>query len=105
MMPSHTTASGCAHVNTKSYGLIHPPKPGTKMCQVKMGVAITGTRNPRNRTRPAAMDAKEEGRPTIECIQPNRNPQAGPKPRRKYAYSPPASGIAAPSSAYDSAPN
>ena len=32
-------------------------------------------------------------------------PHTGPNPRRKYAYSPPASGIAAPSSAKLSAPN
>ena len=38
-------------------------------------------------------------RATIECVQPNRNPVAGLKLRLKYAYSPPASGIAAPSSA------
>src|SRR5580704_3216180 len=75
------------------------------MCSVKMGVATTGRRNPRNRTSPAAIEDNDDGRPTIECIQPNRNPHRGPNPRRKYAYSPPASGIAAPNSANDSAPN
>ena len=74
------------------------------MCQVKIGAATAGRKNPTKRIIPAAMDDVEEGRPTMECIQPNRKPQAGPKPRRRYAYSPPASGIAAPSSANAKAP-
>ena len=31
----------------------------------------------------AAIEAAEAGRPTIECIQPKRKPQPGPKPRRR----------------------
>src|SRR5258707_68175 len=54
---------------------------------------------------PAEIEANELGRPTIECIHPNKNPHCGPNPRRRYAYSPPASGMAAPSSAKESAPN
>src|SRR5580692_1733504 len=75
------------------------------MCMVKIGAPIAGTRKLRNRTNPAPIDASDDGLPTIECIQPNKNPHSGPNPRRKYAYSPPASGIIAPSSANASAPN
>src|ERR1035438_9945127 len=75
------------------------------MCNVKIGVAITGKRKPRNRTNPAAIEDNDDGLPTIECVHPNKNPHPGPNPRRRYAYSPPASGIAAPNSANESAPN
>src|SRR5438552_18074034 len=102
MAMSQTTASGCAHVKTKSYGLIQCAMPGR--CSVKIGAPMLGRRYARKRTPPAAMDAAEAGRPTMECIQPKRNPHVGPNPRHKYAYSPPASGIAAPNSAYDTAP-
>src|SRR5215472_4184049 len=74
------------------------------MRHVKIGVATAGIKNPTKRIIPAAIDEADDGRPTMECIQPNKKPQAGPKPRRRYAYSPPASGMAAPSSANDSAP-
>src|SRR5882724_8292713 len=103
MITSHSTATGCAQVKTKSYGFVHPPIPGK--CQVNNGAATAGIRKLRNRATPAAMDAIEDGRPTMECIHPNRKPHFGPKPRRKYAYSPPASGIAAPNSANERAPN
>src|SRR5580698_5973742 len=56
------------------------------------------------RANPAAIDAAELDSPTVECIQPKRNPQTGPRPRRRYAYCPPASGSAAPNSANDKAP-
>src|SRR5712691_4080418 len=102
MIASHKTATGCAHVNTKSYGF-SPANAGR--CNVKIGAATAGIKKLANRAMPAAIDAIEDGRPTMECIQPNMNPHCGPKARRRYAYSPPASGIAAPSSAYDSAPN
>src|SRR5208337_1893735 len=101
---SQNTASGCAQVNAKSYGLIHAVRPGIARCTVKIGAATAGRKKLRKRIIPAAIEAAEAGRPTIECIHPNKNPQTCPNPRRKYAYSPPASGIAAPSSAYDSAP-
>src|ERR1700676_2714701 len=74
------------------------------MCKVKNGAETAGIKNPIKPITPAAIDDADDGRPTIECIQPKRNPHAGPKPRRKYAYSPPASGIAAPNSANASAP-
>src|SRR5271169_2020131 len=74
------------------------------MCTVKSGAATAGKKKLRKRIIPAAIEAAEEGRPTMECIQPNRKPQTGLNPRRRYAYSPPASGIAAPSSAKASAP-
>src|ERR1700742_3725666 len=99
------TASGCAHVNTKSYGAIHCVSPGTAMCKVKIGAPTAGIKNPRNLTSPAPIDDSDEGLPTIECIHPNKKPHTGPNPRRKYAYSPPASGIIAPNSANASAPN
>src|SRR5260221_1015805 len=102
MTITHNTATGCAQVKTKSYGF-SPARAGT--CNVNNGVATAGIKKLANRAMPAAMEAMDDGRPTIECIQPKVNPQAGPKPRRKYAYSPPASGIAAPNSANDSAPN
>src|ERR1700746_3727575 len=101
MMTSHKTATGCAHVNTKSYGF-SPANAG--ICKVKIGAATAGIRKLANRAIPAAIDDIEDGLPTMECIQPNINPHCGPKPRRRYAYSPPASGIAAPSSANESAP-
>ena len=75
------------------------------MCTVKIGAATAGRKNARKRIIPAAIDAADDGRPTIECIHPNKYPHTGPNPRRRYAYSPPASGIAAPNSAYESAPN
>ena len=53
------------------------------MCQVKIGAATAGRKNPMKRIMPAAMEAAEDGRPTIECIQPNINPHAGPNPRRR----------------------
>src|SRR6266849_5267435 len=102
MIASHKTATGCAHVNTKSYGF-SPANAGR--CNVKIGAATAGIKKLANRAMPAAIDAIEDGRPTMECIQPNMNPHCGPKARRKYAYSPPASGIAAPNSANESAPN
>src|SRR5262249_5569366 len=101
MTMSHSTATGCAQVKAKSYGF-SAANPGK--CNVKIGVATAGIRKLRKRAMPAAIDAIDDGRPTIECIQPNANPQTGPNPRRRYAYSPPASGIAAPSSAKESAP-
>src|ERR1700722_3858198 len=105
-MPTiQNTASGCAHVNAKSYGAIQCVRPGTAICIVKIGPPIAGTRKLRNLTSPAPIEASDDGLPTIECIQPNKNPHSGPNPRRKYAYSPPASGIIAPSSANASAPN
>src|SRR5256885_9981086 len=79
MTMSHTTASGCAHVKAKSYGLIQCAMPGR--CSVKIGAPMLGRRYARKRTPPAAMDAAEAGRPTMECIQPKRNPHVGPKPR------------------------
>src|SRR5258707_13679344 len=94
MTMSHTTASGCAHVNAKSYGLIQCAMPGR--CSVKIGAPMLGNRNARKRTAPAAIDAAEAGRPTMEGIQPKRNPHVGPKPRHRKGDSPPASGIAAP---------
>src|ERR1700687_3718588 len=99
MMASQSTAAGCGQVNKKSYGFNQHVSPGIAMWSVKIGVATAGKRNPRKRTRPAAMEDAEEGRPTMECIQPKRNSQTGPKARRRDAYSPPASGIIAPSSA------
>src|ERR1700682_4660028 len=99
MMASHSTASGCAQVKTKSYGFTQLVSPGIAMCSVKIGVATTGKRNLRKRTNPAAIEDAEEGRPTMEGIQTKRNPHTGPKPRRRYAYSPPASGIIATSCA------
>src|SRR5229473_2754627 len=104
MMASQSTASGWPQVKTKSYGFSQPVSPGIAMCNVRIGVATAGKRNPRKRTNPAAIEDAEEGRPTMECIQPKRNPHTGPKPRRRYAYSPPASGIIAPNSEYESAP-
>jgi len=53
------------------------------MWTVKSGVAIVGKKKLRKRIIPAAMEAAEEGRPTMECIQPKRNPQTGEKPRRR----------------------
>ena len=47
------------------------------MCTVKSGRATTGKKKLRKRTSPAAMEAVEAGRPTIECIQPNVKPQSG----------------------------
>src|SRR5713101_179506 len=102
MIASHKTATGCAHVNTKSYGF---SSANAGRCNVKIGAATAGIKKLANRAMPAAIDAIEDGRPTMECIQPNMNPHCGPKARRKYAYSPPASGIAAPNSANESAPN
>ena len=98
---SAPTATGCAQVNANSYGL---PEKGTVKCKVKIGAAITGTNTLKNRANPAAIEAAELDSPTVECIQPNRNPHTGPSPRLRYAYCPPASGIAAPSSANESAP-
>src|ERR1700733_1955303 len=95
------TAVGCAQVKTKSYGL---PLKGSVTCQIKIGAAMAGIRKLRNRANPAAIDDDEEVSPTVECIQPNRNPQTGLRPLLRYAYCPPASGIAAPSSANESAP-
>src|SRR5271155_44037 len=95
------TASGCAQVKTKSYGL---PEKGTVRCHEKSGKPIAGIRKLENRAKPAAIDAAELDSPTVECIQPKRKPQTGPRPFRKYAYCPPASGNAAPSSAKDNAP-
>src|ERR1700683_2195231 len=95
-------AVGCAHVNTKSEGA---PLNASVKCHEKMGIASAGIRKLVNRAKPAAMDAAELDSPTVECIQPKRKPQTGPRPLRKYAYCPPASGIAAPSSAKDNAPN
>ena len=69
------------------------------MCTVKSGAATAGKKKLRKRIIPAAIEETEEGLPTIECIQPKRKPQSGPNPRRRYAYSPPASGMAAPNSA------
>src|ERR1700723_1764215 len=97
-----TTARGCAQVKTKSYGL---PEKGTVRCHENSGNPIAEIKKLENRANPAAMDAAELDSPTVECIQPNRNPHTGPSPFRKYAYCPPASGNAAPSSAKDSAPN
>src|ERR1700678_4150625 len=97
-----TTASGCAQVKIKSYGL---PEKGTVKCQVKSGSPIAGIKKLEKRAKPAAIEAAELDSPTVECIQPKRNPQTGPSPFRKYAYCPPASGNAAPSSANDNAPN
>src|SRR6202140_2387298 len=74
------------------------------MCTLKIGVATAGIRKLTKRIMPAEMDASELGLPTIECIQPKRKPYTGPNARRRYAYSPPASGMAAPSSAKDNAP-
>src|SRR5271163_2448271 len=74
------------------------------MCTVKSGAATAGKRKLRNLISPAAIEDRELGRPTMECIQPKRKPHSGPNPRRKYAYSPPASGIMAPNSAKDMAP-
>src|ERR1700754_4841758 len=105
MATIHNTASGCAHVKTKSYGAIHRVSPGTAMCKVKIGPPIAGIKNPKNLTSPAPIDDSDDGLPTIECIHPNKNPHSGPNPRRKYAYSPPASGIIAPNSANARAPN
>src|ERR1700693_2056304 len=96
------TAVGCAQVNTKSYGL---PVMGLVMCHEKIGRARAGMTKPENRAKPAAIEAAELDSPTVECIQPKRNPQTGPRPFRKYAYWPPASGSAEPSSANDRAPN
>src|SRR6202046_2503592 len=95
------TASGCAHVKTKSYGL---PEKGTVRCHENSGRPIAGIRKLENRANPAAIEAAELDSPPGECLQPNRNPHTGPSPFRKYAYCPPASGKAAPSSAKDSAP-
>src|SRR5581483_6149341 len=86
MTTSQPTASGCAHVNTKSYGLIQPVKPGTAICTVNSGAATAGIRKLMNRMIPAAIEDAEAGLPTIECIHPNRNPHTGPNPRRMYAY-------------------
>ena len=83
MIRSHTTASGCAQVKMKSYGLIQPVHPGIAMCTVNSGAATAGTKKLRKRIIPAAIEASELGRPTIECIHPNRNPYTGPKPRRR----------------------
>src|SRR5580692_4656668 len=94
-------ANGCAQVNAKSYGL---PEMGLLRCQEKSGAPIAGIRKLENRAKPAAMDAAELDSPTVECIQPNRKPQTGPSPFRKYAYCPPASGNAAPNSAKERAP-
>src|SRR4029077_5972962 len=90
---SENTAKGCAQVNTKSYGGIHCVSLGMAMCTVKMGAATAGRKNARKRIIPAAIDAADDGLPTIECIHPNKYPHTGPNPRRRYAYSPPASGI------------
>ncbi len=68
---SATTANGCAHVKTKSYGVCEN---GTAIFQVKIGAATAGTRKLVKRAKPAAMDAAELDSPTVECIQPNRNP-------------------------------
>src|ERR1700759_521532 len=57
-----------------------------------------------NRASPAAIDAAELDLPTVECIQPKRNPYTGPRPSRRHAYCPPAFGSAAPNSAKLSAP-
>src|ERR1700677_1113724 len=100
-IPIADTASGWAHVKTKSYGL---PEKGTVRCHEKSGKPIAGIRKLENRAKPAAIDAAELDSPTVECIQPKRKPQTGPRPFRRYAYCPPASGKAAPSSANDSAP-
>src|ERR1700724_1138918 len=98
---SVTTARGCAHVKTNSE---RSCRNGTEICNEKIGAATAGPKKPKKRSSPAAREDIEAGRPTMECIHPNKKPQTGPKPRRKYAYSPPASGIAAPSSAKASAP-
>src|SRR6202789_3075314 len=95
-------AAGCDQVNTKSEGA---PLKGSVKCQEKRGTASAGIKKLVNRAKPAAIEAAELDSPTVECIQPKRNPQTGPSPFRKYAYCPPASGNAAPSSANDNAPN
>ncbi len=58
-------------------------KPGIAMCQVKIGAPTAGIKNPMKPIIPAAMEDWDDGRPTIECIQPKRNPHLGPRPRRK----------------------
>src|SRR5207245_3498537 len=63
-----------------------------------------GTKKPTKIRKPAAIVEMDAGLPTRLFIQPNRNPHTGPKPRVKYTYGPPASGMAAPSSAIVSAP-
>src|SRR5215469_6596051 len=50
------------------------------------------------------MAAVAEVSSSVELVQPYRKPHAGPRPRVRYAYIPPARGIAAPSSAKHSAP-
>jgi len=69
----------------------------------KIGAATAGTKNPQKRRSPAAIEAIEAGRPTMECI-----PRTGsPKPVRGLVanrHIASASGIAAPSSAKASAP-
>src|SRR5258708_803124 len=92
MIASHKTATGCAHVNTQSYGLSHE---SAGIGSVKVGAAPAGIRKLAKRAIPAAIDDIEDGLPPMECIQPNISPHCGPNPRRRYAYSPPAPGIAA----------
>src|SRR5215469_12138050 len=53
---------------------------------------------------PAAIAAAPVVSTTVELVHPYKNPHAGLRPRVRYAYNPPARGIAAPSSARDSAP-
>src|ERR1700728_593066 len=74
------------------------------MCP-RRGASKVGTRKLTKRNNPAAIAAIEIGLLTTEFIQPNRNPHAGPQARLRYAYPPPASGSAAPSSAQDNAPH
>src|ERR1700680_4993378 len=97
-----STASGCAQVKTNSAWWAG--KKGNRRWNACSGAATEGIKNPQKRRSPAAIEATDAGRPTIECIQPNRNPQTGPKPRRRYAYSPPASGIIDPNSANENEP-
>jgi hypothetical protein len=44
------------------------------ICTAKSGTAMTGRRKLRKRIMPAEMDARELGRPTMECIHPKMKP-------------------------------
>src|SRR6266851_5413186 len=61
MMASQRTASGCAQVKTKSYGFSQLVSPGIAMWSVKIGVATTGRRNPRKRTKERENRADDPG--------------------------------------------
>ena len=50
------------------------------MCTVKIGAATAGRKKLRKRIIPAAIEAADAGRPTIECIHPNRISPHRPEP-------------------------